>query len=334
MLYLPFALKFVLDPFIRRCRLEIHMLSLVGSTPELDTEVLVMIACPTVRKSEIQNHYDLATLFYRLLWGEHIHHGLWDGDESPELAQRQLIDRQVAAAGIERGARVLDVGCGMGGTAMYLARELGCEVTAVTLSPVQRLWATVVSRLRGLGRQTHFLQGDAEKLSLAPDSFDVVWSVECTEHLYDKPGFFGRAARWLRPGGKVAVCAWLAGDDPLSREASELVGQVCEGFLCPSLGSAAEYQQWMQAAELTMLSYRDVTAKVDRTWEICLERTRSAWVQRFARRAGASMDCFLHRFATILRAYRTGAMKYGCFVAERSASAPVSSVSRDGIAQG
>src|SRR5262249_31375206 len=73
-----------------------------------------MIACPTVQKTEIQSHYDLATFFYRLLWGEHIHHGLWDAEETPEVAQRQLIDRQIAAAGIQPGARVLDVGCGMG----------------------------------------------------------------------------------------------------------------------------------------------------------------------------------------------------------------------------
>ncbi len=274
-----------------------------------------MIACPTVRKTEIQNHYDLATLFYRLLWGVHIHHGYWEDGESPEVAQRQLIDRQVAAAGIQRGSRVVDIGCGMGGTAIYLARHLGCNVTAVTLSPVQRLWATVASRLHGEGRRTRFIQGDAEKVSFAPRSFDVLWSVECTEHLYDKPGFFRRAATWLRPGGTVAICAWLAGDEPLMPGASQLVYEVCDAFLCPSLGTAADYRRWMEAAGLTILSYSDVTANVDRTWEICMDRTRSWWLHRFARRAGASMESFLHRFETILRAYRTGAMKYGCFVA-------------------
>jgi tocopherol O-methyltransferase len=73
-----------------------------------------MIACATVRKRAIQTHYDLATPFYRLLWGVHIHHGLWEAEESPETAQRQLIDRLADA--VERATRaVLDVGCGMVG---------------------------------------------------------------------------------------------------------------------------------------------------------------------------------------------------------------------------
>src|SRR5262249_50828760 len=102
----------------------------------------------------------------------------------------------------------------------------------------------------------------------------------------------------------------------LSPEAEQLVYEVCEGFLCPSLGTASDYQMWMRDAGLKPLSYLDVTAKVDRTWEICLARTQGRIIRRFARRAGRSMDLFIKRFATILRAYRTGAMQYGCFVAQ------------------
>jgi tocopherol O-methyltransferase len=49
-----------------------------------------MIVCPSVRKQDIRSHYNLTTLFYRLLWGRHIHHGLWSGDESASVAQQQL----------------------------------------------------------------------------------------------------------------------------------------------------------------------------------------------------------------------------------------------------
>src|SRR5262245_1551638 len=79
-------------------------------TGHADDGVGSMIACATVRKRAIQTHYDLATPFYRLLWGVHIHHGLWEADESPEAAQRRLIDRLAHAAGLRGGERVLDVG--------------------------------------------------------------------------------------------------------------------------------------------------------------------------------------------------------------------------------
>ena len=57
-----------------------------------------MIAHPAVTQHDIRFHYDLATPFYRLLWGRHIHHGLWSGDESPTTAQEQLIDTMAARA--------------------------------------------------------------------------------------------------------------------------------------------------------------------------------------------------------------------------------------------
>src|SRR5438874_1647429 len=97
-----------------------------------------MITCELVTKDEIRAHYDWATPFYRLLWGIHIHHGLWEADETPRQAQLQLIERLAGAATIAPGERVLDVGCGMGGSALHLARQLQCQVVGLTLSPVQR----------------------------------------------------------------------------------------------------------------------------------------------------------------------------------------------------
>ena len=47
-----------------------------------------MISCPSVEKDAIRSHYDLATLFYRLLWGRHIHHGLWEADEPAPVAAK------------------------------------------------------------------------------------------------------------------------------------------------------------------------------------------------------------------------------------------------------
>src|SRR5262245_8248095 len=105
-----------------------------------------MISCPAVKKEEIQSHYDLGTLFYWLLWGRHLHHGLWEGDESASQAQQQLTETLARLAQIAPGDRVLDVGCGMGGSSIHLARHNRCRVTGITLSPVQRHWAALSAR--------------------------------------------------------------------------------------------------------------------------------------------------------------------------------------------
>jgi tocopherol O-methyltransferase len=274
-----------------------------------------MISCPTVSKSEIRFHYDVTTLFYRLLWGRHIHHGLWEAEEPASAAAQRLTDTLAHEARIARGEAVLDVGCGMGGSSIHLARELGCHVTGVTLSPFQRFWARAAARWHGVGQSVQFLCADAEQVAFDPAAFDIVWSVECTEHLFDKPAFFGKAARWLRPGGRLAICAWLAGDHPLDEGATKQVYDVCEGFLCPSLGTRDDYARWITEAGLVLERDFDWTARVTRTWELCEERVRRSRVRWLAQLFDRNIVIFLDRFRTILRAYETGAMKYGCFIA-------------------
>jgi tocopherol O-methyltransferase len=267
-----------------------------------------------VTKRAIRTHYDLATPFYRLLWGRHIHHGLWDGDLEPAQAQDRLVERVLSEAGIAPGSSVLDVGSGMGASAIYLAKNLGCQVQGLTLSSVQRTWSTFAAWQNGVGNQVRFLCRDVEKVEIPAASFDVVWSVECTEHLFDKASFFRRAAGWLRTQGRVAICAWLAQDRPHGRAAAREIRAVCEGFLCPSLGTKRDYLSWMARAGIEDCRFLDLTEQVTRTWEICLERVRQSRVHWVARWAGQSMMQFLNHFETILRAYRTGAMRYGCFV--------------------
>lgn len=276
-----------------------------------------MIDFPDVQSDVIRRHYDISTLFYRMLWGPHIHHGLWHADETPRQAQLQLTQTLARLAKIERGARILDVGCGMGGSSIHLAQELDCDVTGVTLSGFQRGWASWSSRWAGVGARTRFLRQDVESFSPPHKDFDVVWSVECTEHLFDKPRFFQRAATWLRPGGRMAICAWLAGEHEQDPNHAQQVRDVCEGFFCPSLGTAADYVAWFQAAGLRMEEQQDWTRQVLRTWEICRRRVQWTGMPWLARFCGADARLFLRRFDTILEAYRSGAMAYGCFVAHR-----------------
>jgi tocopherol O-methyltransferase len=96
------------------------------------------------------------------------------------------------------------------------------------------------------------------------------------------------------------------------------VHRVCEGFFCPSLRTAEDYTRWMAEASLTSLRYHDWTAAVTRTWEICQDRVRRTGVRWLARAIDRNSALFLERFDAILQAYRSGAMKYGCFIAERA----------------
>lgn len=281
-----------------------------------------MISHDGIEKAEIRTHYELATLFYRLLWGIHIHHGLWRGDESSRQAQHQLIEHLVEAAAIPRGASVVDIGCGMGGSSIHLAKQHDCQVTGVTLSSVQRRWAASRALLHRVGGKARFLRKDAEAVEFDCGTFDYLWSIECTEHLFDKPLFFRRAAEWIRPGGGVALCAWLAGDEPHSDEDVQQVKHVCEAMLCPSLGTAQDYTKWLADAGFEVNGVDDLTDNVARTWEICKRRVTRLGGATVARLLGKSIAQFVDSFDAMLNAYNSGAMKYASIVATKRQAAP------------
>src|SRR4030081_454548 len=89
-------------------------------------------------KHRIVEHYDIVSPYYESLWGEHIHHGYWiRGDETKEKALSQLVEHLADTVRIERGSKILDVGCGIGGSSIYLAKKYKAEVTGITISPVQ-----------------------------------------------------------------------------------------------------------------------------------------------------------------------------------------------------
>jgi tocopherol O-methyltransferase len=275
-----------------------------------------MIECPSVTKSAIASHYNVSTFFYWLLWGRHLHHGLWHADESPKRAQQNLTDTLIKRVGLHDGDRVLDVGCGMGGSSIHMAKAHGCEVTGLTLSRVQKFWASSSSRWHWTSRRTKFVRQDAESADFAPNSFDVIWIIECSEHLFDKPQFFERAAKWLRPGGRIGVCAWLAAEEPHSDLFKQQIYDVCEGMVCPSLGSFGDYRQWLESAGLRVTAEEDWTDQVKKTWDICLERVRRTRMHILARLIDRRILLFLERFVAMQEAYESGAMRYGCIIGQ------------------
>ena len=264
----------------------------------------------------IREHYDRLSAFYSTLWGEHIHHGYWEDNEPAATAQVKLVARLAERAGVPRGARVLDVGCGLGRSALWLARNLGCTVTGVTISPVQVEIATERARIENLADRVRFVHTDANNLDLAPESFDVVWVIECSEHIDDKAGLLASCARSLTPGGRLALCAWLAADHR-TPEHSQLIAEVCQGMLCPSLASRNDYTGWMESGGLHRIEVEDITARVQQTWRHCAAIVERPEVKVMLKLMDARTRAFVQSFGTIHRAYAVGAMAYGMFTARK-----------------
>lgn len=265
----------------------------------------------------VGQHYDELDAFYREIWGEHVHHGLWtQGDESPREAVRQLTDLVVMEAGVRPGHAVCDVGCGYGGTARVLAREHGARVTALTISRAQYDYA------RSQGDAIDYRLQDWLDNDLPDAAFDALLAIECVSHMSDRARFFAEAARVLKPGGRLAACIWLSSEVPRPWERRHLLDPIVREGRLVALDPAAAYCEKMEAAGLQPCTFQDLTRHVRRTWSVCVRRlarhlVTDARYRRFLWDPAQANRSFALTMLRIVAAYRLGALRYGLFTAQK-----------------
>ncbi len=269
---------------------------------------------------DIAAHYDELDYFYRAVWGEHIHHGLWSsGNESLALAARQLLDLVAEKAHVTRGSQVCDAGCGYGAAARLLARERGAEVTGLTISTAQFHFAIA----QNAGAQNpRFVLGDWLDHPLPEAGFDAVIAVESSEHMSDKRAFFAQARRVLRAGGRLVVCGWLAHDQASPASRRFLLAPICRESHMPALGTESEYREFLRAAGFALDSFDDLTPQVQRTWP-AMVRQFAAHLRRHPRDVRFLFGqhrrnrLFARTILRILIGFKTGALRYGIFAAHK-----------------
>jgi tocopherol O-methyltransferase len=264
----------------------------------------------------VARHYGELDEFYREVWGPHLHHGLWrTGHESPERAVEALVEHVAESVRLAAGEVVVDVGAGYGEAARLLATRYDVHVTGVTVTPAQHAYAerhTVDDRVR-------ILLQDWLDNTITSGSADVAIAVESTEHMADLPLALREMRRVLRPGGRVAVCAWLAAEDARPWARRWLLDPIREEGRLASLPTARRLLALMREVGFEQTTLEDLTPRVARTWSICLRRlvgrtlTDSRYL-RYGLNRRHTERVFLAAMLRILAAYRVGAMQYGLFV--------------------
>lgn len=273
--------------------------------------------------SGVRAHYDRLDRFYRQLWGEHVHHGLWaDPSFTPGEAVRHLVRRVAGDAGIEEGSRVCDVGCGYGAPARLWARAYGAEVTGFTVSAAQHAYAGAQTVE---GPSPEYRLQDVLENDLPDGTFDAVVAVESLTHIRDQPAVVREAARLLRPGGRFVACVWMADAAPSRWQRRFLLDPIVEEGRLSGLPTASELHRWASDAGLRVERLDAVTSLVRRTWSVVLRRFLRALVTdptvlRTLLDASESERVFARTIPRIWLAQHVGALRYGWLVATQERS--------------
>lgn len=275
--------------------------------------------------SDVSHHYNELDILYRKIWGDHLHHGLWDESlknrklYSQKDAVKNLIYKVTGLAGIQAGDLVCDIGCGYGATARLLAKEFQAQVIGATLSERQFEYSTSLGLYPGVEvRLLNWLEND-----LPDNHFDHVIAVESSEHMPDKVKFFSEAYRVLKPGGSMVVCAWLSTEIPKKWETRYLLEPICSEGRLPSMGSPIEYHQFFENSGFRDISYEDITDSVKKTWTLCITGTLKHFFKypkdtRYLFKSLNSNADFLKTLFRLRLAYETRSMRYGVFKASKS----------------
>jgi len=271
-------------------------------------------ATRTNDKERIRDHYDRVSPYYHALWGEHLHHGYWiEGNETKELAQVQLIEHLAQAAGLQPGLRILDVGCGFGGSSIYLAQHYNANATGITISSIQVEMANEAAARQHV--RAKFLLMDAEAMQFE-ELFDVVWSVESISHYQDIEKFMASAAKLLKPHGTIALMDWFKRENLSAREHKKFLAPVEKGMLV-ELHTMKEYETWLRAHGLKIERSEVLNEHCAKTWDLGLDIIKDKTFWTLAATNGPEFVRFLRAFSAIRAAFASGSFQYGLIVAKK-----------------
>jgi len=223
-------------------------------------------------RRNVQHHYDIDNeLFSRFLDTDmHYSCAYFEAPDATLDAAQQAKCRHIARKlRLQPGQKVLDIGCGWGGLALYLARDYGVDVTGLTLSDNQYTYATQRAEAAGYADRVRFLQQDYREHDGA---YDAIVSVGMFEHV-GRPQyqtFFDQVRRLLKPDGRSLIHSIGRSGPPRDNGHDWIEKYIFPGGYVPSLSDVAPR---MEDAGLTLADLE--------VWRLHYARTLACWNERF-----------------------------------------------------
>lgn len=217
-----------------------------------------MTQMPTTayNRRRIVEYYDRSQFYYTHFWSRTaLHYGLWYETTTNLVEAVRNTDKLVInALEMRSDDRVLDAGCGVGGTALFLAERTGAQVSGITLSPVQLRIAQAAAARSSAARRTDFSIQDYTETDFADATFTKFLAIESACYAESKADLLREAYRVLRPGGRIAIVDTFLTRDTLGPKEMDIYKRFIEGWVVPNLPAQEDFLKLV-----TTTGFRDVT---------------------------------------------------------------------------
>ncbi|KAI5665085.1 hypothetical protein M9H77_24408 [Catharanthus roseus] len=229
------------------------------------------------KQQAVAEFYDNSTGAWEVFFGDHLHDGFYDpGTTATIPASRaavvRMIDEALRFANVstdpaKKPRNMLDVGCGIGGTCLYVAKKYDIQCTGITISPEQVKCAQGFAAAQGLENKATFDCGDALNMPYKDGTFDVVFTIQCIEHIQDKEKFIREMVRVAAPGAAIVIVSYghrnlSPGEESLKPEEKKTLKKICDNIVLSWLCSSADYVRWLTPLPVQDIKTADWTQNI------------------------------------------------------------------------
>lgn len=265
--------------------------------------------------STTQAYYDgPASEIYKNIWGDNLHMGI-PPHEGASL-QESMDNTNVVmaeAANLSADDRVIDLGCGYGSTARYIASKYGCEVIGQTISNEELKLAQERAQNSDARHLLTFEWGDFHNVEYPDNSFDVVWSQEAFLHGADKAKILSECYRVLKPGGTLIFSDILVRRDTPQADRERIYARINT----VDIWDRPDYEEGLKQQGFELLKAEDHSQYVAPTYGGVVSKVRDNRAELVERIGEETVDKTIAALDFWVESANAGKVGWGIFLAKK-----------------